>query len=98
MARKQARRSPARPDSAPTPFEDARNELFQHIIQCGVIGSAPEHQSEWFEQTMTYLGERYHELTPKEVADLRVLGERFAQPPMRKSAVQPETSDAASAA
>ena len=98
MAKKQARRSPARPDTAPTPFEEARNELFQHIIQCGVIGSAPEHQAEWFAQTMTYLAERYHELSEKEVADLRVLGERFAQPPMRKAAPQPETSDAASAA
>lgn len=96
MAKKQVRRGPARPDTAPTPFEEARNELFQHIIQCGVIGSAPEHQAEWFESTMSYLGERYHELSPKEVADLRVLGERFAQPPVRKQA--PQTSDAASAA
>ena len=96
MAKKQARRTPARPVAAPTPFEEARDELFQHIIQCGVIGSTPEHQSEWFQQTMTYLAERYHELSQKEVADLRVLGERFAQPPVRKDA--PQTSDAASAA
>ena len=96
MAKKQARRSPSRPIAAPTPFEEARDELFQHIIQCGVIGSDPEHQGEWFQNTMTYLAERYHELSQKEVADLRVLGERFAQPPLRKAAAQ--TSDAASAA
>ena len=96
MAKKQARRTPARPAAAPTPFEEARDELFQHIIQCGVIGSAPEHQSEWFENTITYLAGRYHELSQKEVEDLRVLGQRFAQPPVRKAA--PQTSDAASAA
>ena len=82
--------------ATPSAYEEARDELFQHIIQCGVIGSAPEHQSEWFQNTMAYLAERYHELSQKEVADLRVLGERFAQPPVRKAT--PQTSDAASAA
>jgi hypothetical protein len=65
---------------APTPFEDARDEMFQHIMKCGVIGSAPEDQNEWFDSTMSYLAERYHELTEKEIAELRVLGERFVQP------------------
>ena len=58
MARKNRNRTPA----APTPFELARDELFQHIIRCGVIGAAPEHQAEWFADTMEYLRDRYPEL------------------------------------
>ena len=61
-------------------MDQARDELFQHVMRCGVIGSAPEHQSEWFDETMKYLGDRYHELGKKELGDLRVLGERFAAP------------------
>ncbi|MBX3132093.1 MAG: hypothetical protein KF689_01745 [Gemmatimonadaceae bacterium] len=86
-------RGPAR-TAAPSPFDDARNELFQHIMSCGVIGSLPEHQTEWFNETMQYLAERYHELSKQQIADLRVLGERFAAPTVKKGA----TEDAVSAA
>jgi len=72
---------------APTPFQEARDEMFQHIMKCGVIGSAPEDQQEWFDGTMAYLADRYHELGPKEIAELRVLGERFVQPAKVKAAV-----------
>lgn len=67
----------------PTPFEEARDEMFQHIMQCGVIGADPEHQAEWFDDTLRYLADRYRELGEKELGQLRVLGERFVQPPKR---------------
>ena len=90
------RRSRQRKEVAvPTPFEQARDELFQHIMRCGVVGAEPEHQTEWFDETMRYLGDRYHELDQRELAELRKLGERFAQPP--KSGPAPG-ADAASAA
>lgn len=63
-----------------TPFEEARDEMFQHIMKCGVIGATLDDQKEWFDGTMSYLAERYHELSPKQVSELRVLGERFSQP------------------
>jgi hypothetical protein len=72
----------------PTPFEQARDELFQQIMRCEVIGAAPEHQAEWFTETMAYFAERYPELKPADVNDLRKLGERFVQPP--KAAVVTE--------
>lgn len=72
---------------AATPFEDARDEMFQHVMKCGVIGAAAEDQKEWFDSTMSYLADRYHELTEKEVAELRVLGERFIQPAKVQAAV-----------
>jgi hypothetical protein len=61
--------------------------MFQHIMKCGVIGAAPEDQQEWFDSTMSYLADRYHELSPKEISELRVLGERFIQPAKVKAAV-----------
>jgi len=70
-----------------TPFEEARDEMFQHIMKCGVIGATGEDQKDWFDGTMSYLGERYHELSPKQIAELRVLGERFSQPAKVKAAV-----------
>jgi hypothetical protein len=72
---------------APTvasPFEEARDELFQHIMRCGVVGSDPEHQQEWFEETMAYMTDRYPELGAEKIAELRTLGERFAQPPKKR--------------
>jgi hypothetical protein len=70
-----------------TPFEEARDEMFQHVMKCGVIGAAPEDQKDWFDATMTYLADRYHELSPRQINELRVLGERFSQPAKIKAAV-----------
>jgi len=75
------------PVRAASPFEEARDELFQQIMRCGVVGSAPEDQKDWFDNTIQYLTERYHELAPSEIGELRLLGERFAQPPKQRKAV-----------
>lgn len=80
----------------PSPFEQARDELFQQIMRCGVIGSAPEHQEEWFTETMAYMRDRYPELSAAELGDLRTLGNRFSQPAKRPE--QPVAQDAQSAA
>jgi hypothetical protein len=69
------------------PLDEARDELFQHIMKCGVIGAAPEDQKEWFDATMTYFTERYPELNQLELTQLRTQGERFAQPLKTKQAV-----------
>ena len=71
---------PRRVATEPTPFEQARDELFQHIMRCEVVGSHPDHMKEWFDETMSYMAGRYHELKDVELADLRTLGERFSQP------------------
>jgi hypothetical protein len=81
--------------AAPSPFDQARDELFQHVIRCGVIGSAPEHQAEWFDETMKYFAERYHELNERQVKDLRVLGERFAAPTARSIAAAAKAAEVA---
>ena len=88
MAKQKSR--PRRESALPTPFEQARDEMFQHVMRCGVIGCDPAHQAEWFDETMPYLAERYHELTPAELGELRTLGERFVQPPKQKAPAEAE--------
>lgn len=83
MVKKQVRR-PSTP-AVPSPMDQARDELFQHIMTCGVIGADAEHQAEWFDETMKYLADRYHELSVQDLKQLRVLGDRFVQPPKSKS-------------
>jgi hypothetical protein len=76
------------PGKAPTssPFEQARDELFSHILRCGVLEATPEHQKEWFDDTMLYLAERYGDLTDEELHQLRVLGERYCRPVVARAA------------
>jgi hypothetical protein len=74
-------------------FAQARDEMFSHILRCGVIEALPEHQKEWLDDTMLYLQDRYEDLTEEELAQLRQLGERFCQPVQRKQ--EPVESGAA---
>jgi hypothetical protein len=80
----------------PTPFEQARDEMFQHVMRCGVVGADAQHQTEWFNDTMSYLADRYHELAPADIAELRAMGERFVQPP-KASTAEPENAAASAA-
>ncbi len=92
MAKKSVRRPSPPASSGPTPFDQVRDELFQHIMTCGVIGADPAHQGEWFEDTMKYLSDRYHELSPAELKQLRVLGDRFVQPPKTRQSDEAVTA------
>ena len=87
--KKPAPRTPA----MPTVLDQARDELFSHILRCGVLEAAPEHQKEWLDDTMQYIGERYSNLTPEEVAQVRTLGDRFCQPVVKRvAAVEAEAT------
>ncbi len=80
------RKTPRRSPTTPGPFEQARDELYSHILRCGVLEAAPEHQKEWFDDTMDYLAERYEGLDDDELEDLRRLGERYCQPVIQRPA------------
>lgn len=69
----------------PTVFDQGRDELFSHILRCGVLEAAPEHQKEWMDDTMQYVADRYTDLKPEELSQLRLLGERFCQPVVRRA-------------
>jgi hypothetical protein len=68
-------------------FAQARDELFSHILRCGVIEALPEHQKDWLDDTMGYVADRYVDLSPEDLAQLRILGERYCQPVRRVEAV-----------
>lgn len=65
-------------------FDQARDELFSHILRCGVIEADTEQQKAWMDDTMQYLAERYSDLTEEQLTDIRVLGDRFCKPVVRR--------------
>lgn len=64
-------------------FAQARDELFSHILRCGVIDALPEHQKDWLDDTMGYVADRYEGLSKEELAQLRMLADRYCQPVRR---------------
>jgi hypothetical protein len=83
MNKKQIRRTPEAAS-----FAQARDELFSHILRCGVIDALPQHQKDWLDDTMGYIGERYEDLSEAELAQVRLLGERYCQPVRRVETVE----------
>lgn len=96
MSNNKTRKSPGRAPMAPSSQDQARDELFSHILRCGVLEADPEHQKEWMDDTMQYLSDRYTDLTPEQLGEVRVLGERYCRPVVSR-APQVETVPAESA-
>lgn len=88
------RKSPKRREIAENSFDQARNELFSHILRCGVLEADLEQQSEWFDDTMDYLADRYEYLSEEELAELRNLGQQYCRPIIRRDGPQstPQTT------
>src|SRR3989442_11575695 len=61
------KRGEPRKYTIPTSFEQARDELFSHILRCGVLEASLEHQKEWFDDTLLYLADRFADLTETEL-------------------------------
>lgn len=74
----------------PDSIDKARDELFSHIRRCGVLDAEDDQRGEWFDDTIQYLGERYPELTPDELASLRTIGERYCAPAIPHGRVNAE--------
>ena len=74
----------SRREAGPSALDQARDELFSHILRCGVLEAASEHQKEWFDDTMDYLAERYEDLTDDELSGLRRLGEQYCRPVIQR--------------
>ena len=73
--------------SVPSVLDQARDELFSHILRCGVIEAEPEQQKDWMDDTMQYIAERYPDLDEEQLTQVRLLGERFCRPVARKAEV-----------
>ena len=75
------------PEVSASFFEQARDELFSHILRCGVLEAVPEDRKEWFDDTMEYLEERYEGMSDDDLSELRRLGERYCQPVIKSETV-----------
>lgn len=64
----------------PTTLDRARDELFSHIQRCGVLEAETDQQTDWLEDTLQYIAERYPDLTRDEVEELRMMGKRYCSP------------------
>ena len=64
----------------------ARDELFSHINRCGVLQATQEDQSQWMDETIEYIGERYPDLAGAELQELHAVGMRFCQPAISRGA------------
>lgn len=73
-----------RAPSVPSAFDQARDELFSHILRCGVVEADNDQQKAWMDDTMQYLAERYSDLDEKQLEQIRLLGERFSKPVVRR--------------
>ncbi len=75
----------------------ARDELFSHIHRCGVLRSNTEQQTEWMNDTVEYLGERFTSLSQADLDELRDIGVRFCQPVIdhgaENTALSPDSGD-----
>lgn len=78
----------------PTAIDQARDELFSHVLRCGVLEAAPEHQKEWMDDTMQYLADRYPDLGADALGQVRVLGERFCRPVVKHTTNAESVSEA----
>ncbi len=74
-----------RPEAPLSGLDQARDELFSHILRCGVLESSDQHQKDWFDDTMEYLSDRYDALTEDELAEVRRLGEVYRRPVIRNT-------------
>jgi len=61
--------------------EEARDELFSHILRSGVIGAPPDQRRQWLDETMAYLGVRYPGLSVPTLGVLRGRAEQFISGP-----------------
>lgn len=96
MARRRNDRKPQQ--RAKSSFENARDELFRVIRECGVIDAHVEDQSAWMDETVQFMAERYPDLTQTELTALRDLGLRFCQPVIPHGKEQAPRSNEANAA
>lgn len=63
-----------------TPLDRARDELFSHIHQCGVLDASDDQKVEWMNETIDFMGERYPMLSKNDLQELHDIGMRFCQP------------------
>jgi hypothetical protein len=78
--REKSRRPTQRAAAPQTVLDRARDELFSAIRQCGVLNAERDDQTEWMDDTLSFMKDRHPELSQQELKQLREAGLRFCQP------------------
>ena len=71
------RRESKRPDQASRLYDEARDELFSHLLKSRVSEAEPAQQRAWLADTLAYLRLRYRTLPDARLRHLEEAGERF---------------------
>jgi len=58
----------------------ARDELFSHIQRCDVLEAHWDDRTEWLEDTIAYMKQRYPTLGDLELASLEQMATRYLKP------------------
>ena len=66
-----------RPDQASRLYEEARDELFSHLLKSRIADAEPERQRAWLTDTLDYLCIRYPTLPESRRQHLTQAAERF---------------------
>ncbi len=80
-------------DSKSSMIDRARDELFSHIQRCGVLDAEEEQRDEWLVDTIEYLSERFPGLSRDDLTALRMMGQRYCSPAIRRSPVEEAVED-----
>lgn len=63
-----------------TLLDRARDELFSHVIRCDVLEAHMDDRADWLADTMDFMAHRYPQLSDIQLAQLKVMGQRFIKP------------------
>jgi len=63
-----------------TTMDRARDELMSHVIRCDVFDAKMKDRTEWLDDTMDYMADRYPQLSGIQVAKLEIIGKQFIKP------------------
>lgn len=63
-----------------TLLDRARDELFSHVIRCDVLEAHMDDRTDWLADTMDFMAHRYPQLSEIQLAQLKVMGQRFIKP------------------
>ena len=66
-----------RPDQASRLYDEARDELFSHLLKSRVAEAEPGRQRAWLADTLDYLRLRYRTLPDARLRHLEEAAERF---------------------
>ncbi len=80
------RHQPRRNDPASRLYEEARDELFSHLLKSHIADAEPARRRAWLADTLEYLRARYPRLPDTRLGHLEEAAERFLRTQIARTA------------